>query len=167
MLRWHRPWESLSVLAPPVLNRTRTLSGHLADKRLCQARTCYDHLAGRLGVALTAQWVKIDWLRAGEYEYTVTDQAVKWLDAHQIGTTDILNGRRPAARMCLDWSERKPHVAGAFGAALTDWLLRERWLVRVPSNRTVRVTERGQAGFLHEFGLDMRLVLAQSATELR
>ena len=69
--------ESLSVLAPPVLNRTRTLSGHLADKQLCQARTCYDHLAGRLGVALTEQWVRIDWLRASEYEYTVTDQAVK------------------------------------------------------------------------------------------
>ena len=150
--------ESLSLIGAPMA-RTRTLSAHLANTQICQARTCYDHLAGRLGVALTAQWVEMGWLLMGEYDFTVTDRAMKWLSAQHIDATGLLKGRRPAARQCLDWSERKPHVAGVLGAVLADWLLRERWLARVPSSRAVQVTDHGQAGFLREFGLDTRLVL--------
>ena len=150
--------ESLSLIGAPT-TRTRTLSEHLVNKQICQARTCYDHLAGRLGVVLTARWVEMGWLLTNAYDFTVTDHAVKWLSAQHIDSTGLLKGRRPGARQCLDWSERKPHVAGAFGAMLADWLLRERWLARVPSSRAVRVTERGQVGFLREFGLDTRLVL--------
>ena len=134
---------------------------------LLESWHCYDHLAGRLGVALTAQWVEMGWLVTGEYDFTVTDRAIKWLSAQHIDTAGLLMGRRPAARQCLDWSERKPHVAGVFGAVLTDWLLRERWLARIPSSRAVQVTERGQAECLREFGLDTRLVLTATSVVTR
>lgn len=146
--------ETLMLLTPPA--QPRTLSARLTDVAMRRARTCYDHLAGALGVALTQRMLALDWLEPGEHEFRVTQRAIDCLQTKAIDTSSLTGNRRCTARRCIDWTERRPHVAGAFGALLADWLLRERWLARMPATRALRITERGLHGFKSEFEIDAR-----------
>ncbi len=118
------------------------------------ARTCYDHLAGMVGVALTERMLEHGLLLPVEHTYRVGDEGVAWLEREGLDVHQILHGRRAQARACLDWSERRDHLAGAFGAAVTDWLLQRGWIARVANNRAVQLTDAGHAGFLREWGLE-------------
>jgi hypothetical protein len=123
------------------------------------ARTCYDHLAGRLGVALADALVV-----GGRVELTsdggiVTRAGVAFFG--QIGILDVLaprSGRRSArvlCRPCLDWSERRPHLAGTIGAALCAHCFGEGWIRRNNGTRAVTITPKGRLVFRDEF--DVRL----------
>ena len=107
-----------------------------AARELRFARCCYDHLAGQLGVALTERL-----LRPGNT--VVADLKIRLEDS-----------RRPLFRCCTDWTERRPHVAGALGAALLRHYLEQRWLVRVADSRKLVVTPRGKEMFVGVFGID-------------
>ena len=109
-----------------------------AARELRFARSCYDHLAGRLGVALTERL-----LRPGN---TV-------LGDLGIDLTALESSRRPLFRCCTDWTERRPHVAGALGAALLRRYQDERWLVAVESSRKLVVTPAGASAFARLFDL--------------
>ena len=85
--------------------------------------------------------------------YQVTGSGIVWLEHCGIDTARVLSGRRIAARACLDWSERRHHIAGAFGAVLSEWLLDQGWLSRVQNSRALRLTEAGQTGFAREWNL--------------
>jgi len=110
-----------------------------AARELRFARCCYDHLAGRLGVALTERL-----LRPGN---TV-------LRDLGIDTTVLEGPRRPLYRCCTDWTERRPHVAGALGAALLTHYKDERWLATVADSRKLVVTPTGKSAFARYFDID-------------
>jgi DNA-binding transcriptional ArsR family regulator len=147
--------EALGVIAtasPPA----RALSPERAALRA--ARTCYDHLAGVLAVALVDKMQREGVVRPeGERHLAITPRGADWLaDTLQIDVDALAAGRRPLARGCLDWTERRPHVAGALGAAILDRLLAMRWAARIEGSRALRITTRGRVAFA-ELGLGSAL----------
>jgi len=147
--------ESISQVASTLQPPRRTLSTGPRDLALRAARTCYDHLAGRLGVALTDAL-----LAAGHAEIdgdagAVTDSGLA-LFAELGIDLDRSNGRRTTrvfCRPCLDWSERRPHLAGAVGAALCAHSFEHGWIRRVEGTRAVSVTPKGQQALRQTFGV--------------
>ncbi|MCL3996914.1 ArsR/SmtB family transcription factor [Streptomyces lavenduligriseus] len=112
-----------------------------AGAAMARGRTCYDHLAGRLGITVTDALTGRGLLRQ-DTGFALTDAGLEWFGA--AGIPLDLSGRRPPARACLDWTERRPHLAGAAGAALCRRALEARWCVRVGSGRAVRITPVGE-----------------------
>ncbi|MGH2443904.1 MAG: transcriptional regulator, partial [Chloroflexota bacterium] len=115
----------------------------------------YDHLAGRLGVSLTAALIERDILAARDGVFLLTDSGEGWLIEFGIPVPTLRTGHRPLTRICIDWSEQLPHLAGALGAALTERLFELEWVRRSPSTRAVQVTEAGYANLVSRLGLDM------------
>jgi DNA-binding transcriptional ArsR family regulator len=136
--------EALATLARPVPPGTFREARHGRDLRL--ARSCYDHLAGRLGVAVTEALVRAGGLRARGNTFVLGARGARALARLGVDVDAARAGRRAFARPCLDWSERRHHLAGALGAALLDRLLDSGWLERRPSGRALVVTERGWRG---------------------
>lgn len=116
-------------------------------------RTCYDHLAGYLGVALRSALIERGALVEDGVEHRVTPDGEVWFAAFGIDLHAVRGARRSFARRCFDWSERRPHLAGALGAALLDRLFEQGWIVREPGERLVVVTDAGRLGFARELGI--------------
>ncbi|WP_433449270.1 ArsR/SmtB family transcription factor [Streptomyces sp. CA-142005] len=135
--------EDLAAQVPPAAVRRppRTLSESSAGSAMARGRTCYDHLAGRLGIAVTDALTLRGLLRQ-DTGFALTDAGVEWFRAAGIALE--VSGRRPLARACLDWTERRPHLAGAAGAALCRHALDAGWCVRIGSERAVKVTPSGE-----------------------
>jgi len=133
--------EALAVVAPQQPGAFNGLAD-AATLRLKEARTCYSHLAGRLGVALADALVAEGWLHEEGHAYRVTPLGAQSL--HALGIE--LNSRRApeAARRCLDWTERRHHVAGPLGTALADHALAHGWVRRMRDTRAVLVTPAGR-----------------------
>lgn len=134
--------EALSAIAPE--RRARSLREATIGDALAEARTCYDHLAGKLGVRLAQALVERgavvddgDSFRLGPN----VDDALR-----SFGVVELPR-RRPPVLRCLDWSERRPHLAGALGAALCARALEAGWVERLPTSRAVRVTPAGVRAF--------------------
>lgn len=150
--------EDLSAYASPetVPRQNRTSMREVRVRnQLAAARTCYDHLAGRLGVAL------LDAMAARglvdlEYGVSVTASGTKWLA--RLDAPPSPPSRRSPARLCLDWTERRPHLAGAAGAAVLAAALDHSWLERLPATRAVRVTAPGARAFDDLLGIDTAIV---------
>ena len=123
------------------------------NRDLCYARTCYDHLAGELAVNLTVMMEQKRFLvPCGEREYEVTPAGEKFLALWQIDAGSPRATRRPFARRCLDWTERRYHLAGALGAAICGKFLERRWITREKTTRIVHLSLNGRrelAGFLN------------------
>lgn len=139
-----RALEALGTIATAA-PKTRSLSPNVAKLR--SARTCYDHLAGDLAVRLATLLEREGCLRAsGGDTYELTGPGSRWFaDALDIDIAALGRTRRPLARRCLDWTERRPHLAGALGAAVLTRMLETRWLSPVAGSRELRVTTRGDA----------------------
>lgn len=135
--------EDLAAHLPPAAVRRspRTLRESSAGSAMARGRTCYDHLAGRLGIAVTDALTVRGLLRQ-DTGFALTDTGVDWFRAAGIALE--VSGRRPLARACLDWTERRPHLAGAAGAALCRHALDAGWCVRIGSERAVKVTASGE-----------------------
>jgi len=120
------------------------------DRNLCFARTCYDHLAGELGVKLTAALERDRFIvPRGERDYELTKRGEKFLELWKIDASALKNGRRTFARRCLDWTERRYHVAGALGAAICGALLERRWITREKDTRIVHLSVSGRRELEH------------------
>jgi DNA-binding transcriptional ArsR family regulator len=134
--------ESLAAVAPPrPAAPPRTLSADSRRRALAHARTCYDHLAGRVGVAIADAMTGrglLDW----EHGLRLTPAGEHWLADLAIELP--AETRRPALRPCLDWTERRPHLAGTVGAALCAHAFTADWIRRVGSSRAVLVTPAGR-----------------------
>ncbi|WP_151479526.1 ArsR/SmtB family transcription factor [Streptomyces albicerus] len=128
-------------VAPASAARPRTLRESSAGSAMARGRTCYDHLAGRLGIAVTDALTGLGLLRQ-DTGFALTDEGVHWFDG--LGVPLVRTGRRPLARACLDWTERRPHLAGVAGAALCRHALDAGWCVRIGSERAVKVTDKGE-----------------------
>lgn len=121
--------EALARIAPPA--EVRSLRQDRAQRALAEARTCYDHLAGRLGVELRDRLLADGVLRvAGEVDHVLTDHGHQRLGGLGIDPDQLLRSRRVLARTCIDWSQRRPHLAGAIPAAITSRMLELGWLSR-------------------------------------
>lgn len=145
--------ESMNLLAPRKPVSSLKQSDELS--RLHRGRTCYDHLAGRIGVALTDRLVELDYLGVtSEREFKLTGAGEQRLQGFGVNVGELRQGRRQLVRPCLDWSERRHHLAGALGAALTGRLFELEWIRRYPSGRAVALTPEGAEGLRREFGLD-------------
>jgi DNA-binding transcriptional ArsR family regulator len=142
--------ELLSGLARPAPART---SAHEAEARMLRfARTCYGHLAGWLGVAVADALCERGLLRRLDLALELTDAGRGWF-AEQ-GVSCAADGAA-RGRACVDWSERRPHLAGPLGAALTRRMLDAGYLVRARDGRAVRVSDRGRAWLRSELGIDV------------
>lgn len=150
-----RALEGLSVLAG---NAYREFTP-TTPPRLRGARTCYDHLAGALAVAWNDRLQAIGWLVAGSQSgadgYELTPTGGKALDALGVDVTAARRLRRRFAFACLDWSERRPHLGGALGAALLKLALRRKWVVQDLHDRAVEVTSVGKREMHARFGLEI------------
>ena len=143
--------EALAVVAPPLPARFAGDELNGTARRLRDARTCYRHLAGRLGVALADALVAGRWMEEDGRRYRLTPTGTRALRALGID----VRGRpaEPPARRCLDWTERRPHVAGPVGAALASLALDRGWVRRVRGTRAVVVTPAGRAQLKKVFNL--------------
>lgn len=122
------------------------------DEPLRLARSCYDHLAGRLGVELAAAMIDNELLTADEL--SLTDAGEATLLAIGIDVDRLRPKRRPLTRACLDWTERTHHLGGAVGAELLTHMLEHRWLVRHRQERRVlRPTKHGREQLASHFSL--------------
>ncbi|MFB7408847.1 ArsR/SmtB family transcription factor [Streptomyces sp. NPDC056202] len=135
---------------PAVPPPPRSLGAASAGRAMARGRTCYDHLAGRLGIAITEAMTVRGLLRQ-DTGFALTDRGLAWFD--ELGVPLVRRGRRPVARGCLDWTERRPHLAGLAGAALCRHALDEEWCVRIGSERAVKVTGRGESALSAHLGI--------------
>jgi DNA-binding transcriptional ArsR family regulator len=143
--------ESLMALAVSAAPRHRPTGPR--DSAMRRARTCYDHLAGELGVALTWRLVELGYLQPEEGRFRLTAEGETALARLGVDVAALGRQRRPLARACLDWSERRPHLAGALGAAMLDSMVARGWIERTAGSRTVRLTPAGRRGLAQSFGL--------------
>jgi DNA-binding transcriptional ArsR family regulator len=125
------------------------------------ARTCYDHLAGVLAIALRNELLKRGALRHQENSFTVTPKGKHFLRTLDIDADSLRGLRRSFAHKCLDWTERHHHVGGAVGAALLSRFIEMKWLARMRDTRAVRLTHAGERGFEHIFSIRCRELRAR------
>jgi DNA-binding transcriptional ArsR family regulator len=162
--------ESIARLAPPA--PVRSLREGTRAEALRRARTCYDHMAGRLGVAVMGALLSEGVLEGGDgafdqgcatrdrlsapgwdVAYVVTDEGRARLASLGIDCSDA--GRRPLVRYCVDWSEQRHHLSGALGSRMLKRFEELRWVSRRPGSRALTVTDLGVRDLGSTFGLDM------------
>ena len=125
------------------------------DPALCQARLCYDHLAGRLGVALFDRMAAQGWLVFGPDGPALSPVGVEWCRSHALDPAPPPRSRRPLMRLCLDWTERRHHLGGHFGAAFATALFDAGHLRRQSDRRVVDITPTGAAFLRRELAIDL------------
>ncbi len=133
------------------------------DPQMRFARTCYDHLAGRLAVAIADRLVEERAVLIEEDTAQLTDRAPTVLASLGLGGIAPAQGggKRPACRPCLDWGERRMHLAGQLGALLCSHCLQEGWLLQKANGRTLELTPRGARAFRDWLGVRRWNELAQ------
>ena len=148
--------EALAAVAAPKL-ATDSRDAH-AGQAVRRARTCYDHVAGTLGVAITEGLLRSRALVQEGRAYHLTSQGEGYFTALGLRLDLIVAAchrtRRPLATACLDWSERRYHLAGALGAALCARLLALEWVQRRPASRALRITNIGRRELRRRFSID-------------
>jgi len=122
------------------------------------ARSCYDHLAGKLAVDLTDAMLRSKWVTMGADEFKLNAKGRERLMIFGLDIDKLAHQRRSFARRCLDWTERRPHVAGALGGALLERVQHLKWVVPLRGSRALRVTQAGLRGFEREFGVRLPMM---------
>ena len=143
--------ESLASLANG--SSTASVSKDSAPAGMRYCRTCYDHLAGYVGVKLVEAIERKGYIKKSDGAYAVTEKGWKWLVELEIYKNDFRNNRRPLTRQCLDWSERRPHLAGQLGAVLLDKMMERKWFKKIKFSRELIITTWGQQEINKFFGL--------------
>ena len=160
--------EALARLSPP--SSGRGLRHGTKAEAVRFARTCYDHLAGVLGTSLLDAMLDRGLLAAGgrgldpsaAHAYQLSARGVRELTAFGVDIAALRERRRPLVRHCVDWSERRHHLAGALGAAVADRMFELGWLRRARDGRAIRVSDAGHRGLREAFGLELSTVTRQS-----
>lgn len=132
--------EALALLTP------KPLTPHTPKplEEIQYARSCYDHLAGKLGVAMTQALLKQKLIKLSEHDYKVTSAGEKCFTELGIDLQNLMTKRRRFAYPCLDWSERLHHLAGSLGASILSLLLEKRWVLRAKQGRVLYLTSQGR-----------------------
>lgn len=143
--------EAIALVSPPV--KVRSLSQSSQKKALEYARTCYSHLAGKFGVALTEALIQLEYLLdLGEF-YQVTDKGKEWLRAFGIHSFPKKVSLENVPHH-IDWTERKHHLAGPLALAIMNRLLDLNWIENGSIRRSIQITKVGRSKIMDEFGFD-------------
>ena len=145
--------EALATVASPA--PARTFREGQEGKALRLARTCYDHLAGQLGVRIAEALLARGCIVAHARDYVLTPAGERLFRRLAVDVAGARAARRAFARACLDWSERRHHLAGALGAALLARLFELGWIERTPSSRAVRLSDPGRRGLRDHFQIEI------------
>lgn len=162
--------EVLAQIAPRV--PVRSLRQGTRANALRSSRLCYDHLAGRLGVALMRALIDSGAVDGGDgahhpeapgndrlsapghdVDYRLTDTGAALLRDFGVDVDTLATSRRPLIRYCMDWTEQAHHLAGGLGAAVTDRMLESGWLRRTTIPRALRLSAEGRSGMARTFGV--------------
>lgn len=144
--------ENLATLAAPAASRCRKAGRK--QQSLSLARCCYDHLAGRLGVAMAEALEQRALIaRQDDKRYAVSAEGTAWFARMGLDISHVVPTRLGIARQCLDWTERRHHLAGPLGVELLALLCAKRWLRREDGSRAIQVTDIGWAGLQSELGI--------------
>jgi DNA-binding transcriptional ArsR family regulator len=163
--------EALARVSPPA--PVKSLREGTRAQAVRYARTCYDHLAGKLGTELMASMLERGLIEGGDgafdparakedrlsapgwdVDYRVTKRGVGELTAFGIDLDDLPRKRR-LIRYCIDWSEQRHHLAGALGAAVAERTFELGWVKRADATRAVHITDAGYTGLRETFGLEL------------
>lgn len=119
------------------------------------ARSCYDHLAGKLAIGITSSLLQRRFLAESDRDFVVTTAGGRFFDALAIDLDEVSASRRALARKCMDWTERRPHIAGALGAALLARFKDLKWIAGIRDSRALRVTIEGQRHLREHFAIEL------------
>jgi DNA-binding transcriptional ArsR family regulator len=145
--------EQLATRSPAA--SARSFAEGQNGKKLRFARSCYDHLAGKLGVLVAEKLAAAGRLVPQGLDYELSESGREFFARHGIDLAVAGTARRAFARACLDWSERRHHLAGALGAAWLRHLLQRELLKRAPTGRVLVLTAAGRHFFENELALDL------------
>lgn len=132
--------EAMANIIPPSSSHSRSVD--MVPVRHC--RTCYDHLAGKVAVDITDSLLKQQLIVYQSNMFEVSPKGKKWFNTQGIDTDTLRHHKRSFARPCLDWSERRHHLAGSLGAALLDHMLDGDWVRRTAHSRVIVITGKGK-----------------------
>ncbi len=143
--------ESLMAVASTGPSRHRPPGP--ADEAMRAARSCYDHIAGRLAIDLLDGLTGRGFLVLEDDALSLTPAGRAFFCEMGMDASPAGGSKRPFCRCCLDWSERRPHLAGRLGAAILTQGLDRNWITRVPDSRALRLTETGRRGYAEVYGI--------------
>ena len=123
------------------------------DVKYC--RTCYDHLAGKVGVLLTDKMVALELLTLQGNHFILTEKGTAFFNDFGLPLAELKKQKRQFAKACLDWSERKYHISGSLGASILNKMLAQDWLRKTKNSRHVVITSLGKKGLKDSFGIDL------------
>lgn len=154
--------ESLMTVAPVAhLRRHRSR----ATQEISLARSCYDHLAGKLGVAVADRLSAEGALLSRGGDFGITPRGLQMLRDLGLDLTALEAPQRPLARQCLDWTERRFHMAGVLGTVLLDHFLDDGWLARLADTRALGITAKGASLFHAKLGIDTATLASGSVMD--
>ncbi len=116
-------------------------------------RTCYDHLAGKVGVLLTDSLLKHQLIHKQNNDFEVSQRGIAWFTSVGIDLNIVRKRKRSFAKSCLDWSERRHHLSGSLGAALLDNMISNDWMRKSRNSRAVIITSKGSTALYEHFQL--------------
>ena len=125
------------------------------DETMRNARTCYDHIAGVLGVGLATRLTEREFIVLGEDAGEVTPAGAEFLSKFGVDLSSARTKRRIFCRPCIDWTERRSHIGGAIGAALANRCFELKWIERVHDSRVLTITPAGHRGLMQVFSLSL------------
>jgi hypothetical protein len=145
--------EAMAGLMPKI-NTEKAVVRDDQPVRFC--RSCYDHLAGKVGVLLTEGLLNKQFIHKHNGSFEITAGGVNWCNNLGIDVELLKKQKRAFAKPCLDWSERKHHLAGSLGAALLNNMITTGWVRRAENSRTMLVTRKGEEAFYEHFKIDLK-----------
>lgn len=146
--------EALANLAGDKISSKR--NKHIVTNGVRYCRTCYDHLAGYVGVSIVEAMEAKGYLEKREKEYFVTEKGWMWFGQFDIVQKEFKNSRRPLTRQCLDWSERRPHLAGQLGSVFLNKIIQRKWFKQVDFSRELIVTAKGRQELYELLGVGLQ-----------
>lgn len=141
--------EAIGNLIPD--EKHKIITGNSNNAAIKHCRTCYDHLAGKVGVLLTEQLIQQKFIELQGLAYLVTKKGDSFFSEFNIDIEELKKSRRIFAKPCLDWTERKPHLAGALGAAFLEKMLLSDYLRKTKDSRAITVTVKGRQQLYDRF----------------
>jgi DNA-binding transcriptional ArsR family regulator len=153
--------SAVAAIAPPRLRPIRI------DDTMRQARMCYDHVAGQLGVVMADALREHGHVEFADDGGVVTPSGEAFFAKFGVDLSDSRQSRRVFCRPCIDWSERRAHLAGAVGAALANRLMELRWIARKRDTRALTITPIGWANIERTFGCSLHDHTVHEAPKLR
>jgi DNA-binding transcriptional ArsR family regulator len=118
-------------------------------------RTCYDHLAGKVGVLITESLLKHDLIFKQNSDFEISDKGIAWFGELGVDVNLLKQQKRIFARACLDWSERKHHLAGSLGAELLNIMITNGWVRKIKDSRAIMVTTKGREVLYDQFKIEV------------